>query len=116
MDPIFETDLPGLKLQARGKVRDVYDLGTELLIVSTDRLSAFDAILPTPIPDKGRVLNGLSRFWFSFLNNIPPNHLITADVAKMGYGLDRYRAVLSGRSMLVRKAKVFPVECVVRGY
>lgn len=116
MDPIFETNLPGLKLHARGKVRDVYDLGTELLIVSTDRLSAFDAVLPTPIPDKGRVLNGLSRFWFNFLKDIPPNHLITADVSKMGYGLDKHRAVLSGRSMLVKKAKVFPVECVVRGY
>ena len=116
MDPIFETNLPGLKLLARGKVRDVYDLGDVLLIVSTDRLSAFDAILPTPIPDKGRVLNGLSRFWFQFLDNQPQNHLITADVSQMGRGLEKHRAILSGRSMLVKKAKVFPVECVVRGY
>ena len=116
MDPIFETNLPGLKLLARGKVRDVYDLGDVLLIVSTDRLSAFDAILPTPIPDKGRVLNGLSRFWFQFLGNEPQNHLITADVSQMGHELEQHRAILSGRSMLVKKAKVFPVECVVRGY
>jgi phosphoribosylaminoimidazole-succinocarboxamide synthase len=116
MDPIFETNLPGFKLLARGKVRDVYDLGDKLLIVSTDRLSAFDSVLPTPIPDKGRVLNGLSRFWFGFLGDNPRNHLITADVELMGQGLDKHRAILSGRSMLVSKANVFPIECVVRGY
>ncbi|HLX61810.1 MAG TPA: phosphoribosylaminoimidazolesuccinocarboxamide synthase [Planctomycetota bacterium] len=116
MDPIFETNLPGFKLLARGKVRDVYDLGDKLLIVSTDRLSAFDSVIPTPIPDKGRVLNGLSRFWFSFLGDNPRNHLITADVELMGHGLEKHRAILSGRSMLVVKAKVFPIECVVRGY
>ena len=116
MSAVFETNLPGLKLLARGKVRDVYDLGDKLLIVSTDRLSAFDAVLPTPIPDKGRVLNGLSRFWFSFLGDSPRNHLITADIAQMGHGLEAHRDLLAGRTMLVHKAKVFPIECVVRGY
>ncbi len=113
---VFETQLPGLKLIARGKVRDVYDLGEHLLIVSSDRLSAFDCVLPTPIPDKGRVLNGLSRFWFDFLGHTPRNHLITTDVEKMGHGLEKHRDVLAGRSMFVVKADVFPVECVVRGY
>jgi phosphoribosylaminoimidazole-succinocarboxamide synthase len=116
MSAVFETNLPGLNLLARGKVRDVYDLGEKLLIVSSDRLSAFDCVLPTPIPDKGKVLNGLSRFWFSFLGNTPKNHLITTDVDKMGHGLEKHRDVLAGRSMLVVKAEVFPIECVVRGY
>ncbi|MCY3023585.1 MAG: phosphoribosylaminoimidazolesuccinocarboxamide synthase [Planctomycetota bacterium] len=114
--PVFETNLPGMKLLARGKVRDVYDLGERLLIVSTDRLSAFDCVLPTPIPDKGKVLNGLSRFWFNFLGDNPKNHLITADVDGMGPELAKHREILAGRSMLVVKAEVFPVECVVRGY
>ena len=114
--PVFETNLPGLKLIARGKVRDVYDLGDNLLIISTDRLSAFDCVLPTPIPDKGKVLNGLSRFWFSFLGDAPRNHLITTDVDGMGPLLAPHREMLAGRSMLVKKAKVFPIECVVRGY
>ena len=114
--PVFETHLPGLTLLARGKVRDVYDLGKELLIVSSDRLSAFDCVLPTPIPDKGKVLNGLSRFWFSFLGETPRNHLITSDVMEMGHGLEKHADVLARRSMLVVKAEVFPVECVVRGY
>ena len=115
-DPVFETHLPGLKLLARGKVRDVYDLGDKLLIISSDRLSAFDCVLPTPIPDKGRVLNGLSRFWFKFLGDSPKNHLITTDPAAMGNGLEKHSAILEGRSMLVVKAEVFPIECVVRGY
>ncbi len=114
--PVFETKLPGLKLVARGKVRDVYDLGEKLLIVSTDRLSAFDCVLPTPIPDKGKVLNSLSRFWFQFLGDLPKNHLITTDVTKMGHGLEAHAEILAGRSMLVKKAEVFPIECVVRGY
>jgi len=113
---VFETNLTGFKLLARGKVRDVYDLGEKLLIVSTDRLSAFDCVLPTPIPDKGRILNGLSRFWFQFLGNSPKNHLLTADVGQMGHGLEQHREVLEGRSMLVVKAQVLPIECVVRGY
>jgi len=116
MKTVFETQLPGLKLKARGKVRDVYDLGEHLLIVSTDRLSAFDVVLPTPIPDKGRVLNALSRFWFHFLKDTVRNHLVTTDVSKMGHGLERHAEVLAGRSMLVHKAEVFPIECVVRGY
>jgi phosphoribosylaminoimidazole-succinocarboxamide synthase len=115
-DPVFETNLLGYTLKARGKVRDVYDLGDSLLIVSTDRLSAFDCVLPTPIPDKGRVLNALSRFWFQFLDGVPKNHLITTDVEKMGHGLEKYKDILQGRSMLTAKAEVFPVECVVRGY
>jgi phosphoribosylaminoimidazole-succinocarboxamide synthase len=115
-DPVFETNLPGLTLKARGKVRDVYDLGDKLLIVSTDRLSAFDCVLPTPIPDKGKVLNALSRFWFEFLGNVPKNHLITTDVSEMGYGLEKHKDILQGRSMLTAKAEVFPIECVVRGY
>jgi phosphoribosylaminoimidazole-succinocarboxamide synthase len=115
-EPIFETRLPGLTLKTRGKVRDVYDLGDQLLIVSTDRLSAFDVVMPTPIPDKGRVLNALSRFWFKFLEGAVRNHLVTADVDRMGHGLEKHRQVLAGRSMLVAKAEVFPIECVARGY
>jgi phosphoribosylaminoimidazole-succinocarboxamide synthase len=114
--PVFETKLPGLKLVARGKVRDVYDLGDKLLIISSDRLSAFDCVLPTPIPDKGRVLNALSKFWFTFLGDMPRNHLITTEVEQMGHGLEAHKEILAGRSMLVTKAEVFPVECVVRGY
>ncbi|MCZ7647236.1 MAG: phosphoribosylaminoimidazolesuccinocarboxamide synthase [Planctomycetota bacterium] len=114
--PVFETQLPGYNLKARGKVRDVYDLGDHLLIVSTDRLSAFDAVLPTPIPDKGKVLNGLSKFWFGFLKEQIPNHLVTTDVSKMGHGLERHAEALRGRSMLCHKAEVFPIECVARGY
>ncbi|MCW8129050.1 MAG: phosphoribosylaminoimidazolesuccinocarboxamide synthase [Planctomycetota bacterium] len=116
MSSVFETNLPGLKLKARGKVRDVYDLGDQLLIVSTDRLSAFDVVLPTPIPDKGCVLNGLSRFWFKFLGETVKNHVITCDVREMGHGLAQHAATLAGRSMLCHKAQVFPIECVVRGY
>jgi len=116
MSAVFETNLPGLDLMARGKVRDVYDLGDKLLIVSTDRLSAFDVVLPTPIPDKGRVLNGLSRFWFSHLHGAAGNHLLTCDPREMGHGLEKHADVLQGRSMLVKKAEVFPIECVARGY
>jgi phosphoribosylaminoimidazole-succinocarboxamide synthase len=114
--PVFETQLPGIPLKTRGKVRDVYDLGDHLLIVSTDRLSAFDVVLPTPIPDKGRVLNALSRFWFRFLKDTAKNHLVATDVKQMRRGLEKYAATLAGRSMLVVKAEVFPIECVVRGY
>jgi phosphoribosylaminoimidazole-succinocarboxamide synthase len=113
---VFETNFSELKLLARGKVRDVYDLGAQLLIVSTDRLSAFDSVLPTPIPDKGRVLNGLSCFWFDLLKGEPKNHLVTANVREMGSALEKHREILAGRSMLVVKAEVFPIECVVRGY
>jgi phosphoribosylaminoimidazole-succinocarboxamide synthase len=103
------------RLAHRGKVRDVYDLGDRLLLVATDRISAFDWVLPTPIPDKGRVLTGLSAFWFSRLG--VPNHVLGTDVEAIGLDLtEAERAFLRGRSMLVRKARVVPFECVVRGY
>jgi len=112
---VHETHLEGLKVR-RGKVRDVYDLGDQLLIVATDRISAYDVIMPTPIPDKGRLLTGLSLWWFDFLKGITPNHLVTADVGRMGPVAKAHAAELTGRSMLCRKANVFQVECVVRGY
>jgi len=110
---VLETSLPGLTGR-RGKVRDVYDLGRQLLLVSTDRLSAFDWVLPTGIPDKGRVLNQVSAFWFGRLGE--PNHLITTDVQRMGLSPDIDITPLEGRTCLVRKTKVVPIECVVRGY
>ena len=113
---LLQSDLPSLKLLSRGKVRDIYDLGSELLIVATDRISAFDSILASGIPDKGRILTALSEFWFRFTAGIARNHLATTDVSKMGRGLERHADQLAGRSMLVRKGKVLPVECVVRGY
>ncbi len=106
-------DLP---LARRGKVRDVYDLGTELLIVTTDRLSAFDVILPQGIPDKGRVLHQISLFWFKMLESSIPNHIIAADLADFPAALKTYGETLEGRSMVVRKTDPLPVECVVRGY
>jgi phosphoribosylaminoimidazole-succinocarboxamide synthase len=112
---VHETHLEGLTVR-RGKVRDVYDLGDQLLIVATDRISAYDVIMPTPIPDKGRLLTGLSLWWFDFLKGITPNHLVTADVGRMGPVAQAHAAELTGRSMLCRKANVFQVECVVRGY
>jgi len=115
MSAVFETRLARLPLLARGKVRDVYDLGQRLLIVATDRISAFDAVFPTPIPDKGRVLTQLSLFWFTELASQVPNHLIGEDLA--GLDLDpAERTMLAGRAMVVKKAKVFPIECVARGY
>ena len=111
---LLETDLPGVKLVNRGKVRDVYDLGDALLFVATDRLSAFDVVMPNGIPRKGEVLTRISLFWFDFLKGIP-NHLISADVASRPE-LKPYAADLQGRSIIVRKAKIFPVECIVRGY
>ena len=110
---VMETTLGHWPLR-RGKVRDVYDLGNELLIVSTDRISAFDWVLPNGIPDKGRVLTQLSAYWFARLGQ--PHHLITTDVAQMPLPADVDRAALAGRTMLVRKAQVVPFECVVRGY
>lgn len=111
---ISETDFPGLKLLGRGKVRDIYDLGDRLLIVATDRLSAFDVILPTPIPDKGRVLTQLSLFWFNKLAPVVPHHVISA--TDFPAELAPYRAALSGRSMIVRRTQPIPIECVARGY
>jgi phosphoribosylaminoimidazole-succinocarboxamide synthase len=114
---LLESNLPGLKLFSRGKVRDIYDLGADgLLIVATDRISAFDSILPTPIPDKGRVLTQLSLFWFDLTRKLVPNHFVTGDLAKMGHGLAGHADQLAGRSMQVVRAEILPVECVVRGY
>ena len=110
---VRETSLPGLSAR-RGKVRDVYDLGDRLLLVSTDRISAFDWVLPTAIPDKGKVLNQIAAFWFGLLQE--PNHLITTDVNQMGLPAGADLAMLAGRSTLGRKTKVVPIECVVRGY
>jgi phosphoribosylaminoimidazole-succinocarboxamide synthase len=111
---ISQTEFPGLKLLGRGKVRDIYDLGDRLLIVATDRLSAFDVILPTPIPDKGRVLTQLSLFWFEKLAGVVPHHVIEAK--NFTGELAQYADALTGRAMLVRRTEPFPIECVVRGY
>jgi phosphoribosylaminoimidazole-succinocarboxamide synthase len=111
---ISQTDFPELKLHGRGKVRDIYDLGDQLLIVATDRLSAFDVILPTPIPDKGRVLTQISMFWFNTLADVIPNHVLSAE--NFSGVLAKYSASLEGRAMLVRRTEPVPIECVVRGY
>lgn len=113
---VKETDLSPLVLAGRGKVRDVYDLADKLLIVSTDRLSAFDVILPDPIPDKGRVLTALSVFWMNRTRDLVPNHLITTDTSLFPEPCGGFSDQLEGRSMLVKKADPFPVECVARGY
>ena len=113
---LIETRLADLRLVSRGKVRDMYELGEHLLIVTSDRISAFDWVLPTGIPDKGKVLNQLSAFWFDVLTPIVPTHLLSTDVAGDRRVPTRYHAILEGRAMVVRKAAVFPVECVVRGY
>jgi phosphoribosylaminoimidazole-succinocarboxamide synthase len=114
MRTIRETQFAGIAPIARGKVRDIYDLGAQLLIVATDRLSAFDVILPTPIPDKGRVLTQLSLFWFSLLRDVIPNHVLSATDFPPPF--DLHREELAGRSMVVRKTQPLPIECVVRGY
>jgi len=118
LDPVLlQTDFPDLHLHASGKVRDVYQLDNEsLLFVATDRISAFDYVLATGIPQKGRVLTQISLFWFDFLSDIVPNHLVTADVSRYPEALQKYSDQLRGRSMIVRRAEMFPVECVVRGY
>src|SRR5215467_7125836 len=118
IDPVLlQTDFPDLELYASGKVRDVYQLdGERLLFVATDRISAFDYVLATGIPHKGRVLTQISLFWFEFLKDIVPNHLITADVNRYPDGIKKYTDQLRGRSMLVARGDMFPVECVVRGY
>jgi phosphoribosylaminoimidazole-succinocarboxamide synthase len=114
--PIVATDIPGLALWRRGKVRDVYEAGDRLLIVTTDRISAFDVVMPTPIAWKGAVLTQLSLFWFSLLKDVVPNHVITADVDAFPAELAAHRGQLAHRSMLVARTEPFPVECVVRGY
>ena len=114
---LLRTNFPDLKLHASGKVRDVYDIDEkQLLFVASDRISAFDYVLATGIPHKGQVLNQISLFWFDFLADVVPNHLITADVNKYPAAARKYADQLRGRSMLVRKAEIFPVECIVRGY
>ena len=113
---ITETNLTNLDLANRGKVRDLYDLGDELLIISTDRISAFDVVLPNGIPYKGQILTGLSEFWFDYTKSIVDNHIITTDVSQYPDELQADAEVLKGRSMLVRKANRIDIECVVRGY
>ncbi len=114
--PVFETHFPGLTLQGRGKVRDIYDLGDALLIVASDRISAFDVVMKDPIPEKGKILTQISNFWFGQIADLAPNHLIATDVAKFPAACLPYADELRDRSMLVRKARVIPFECVVRGY
>ena len=113
---ILNTELPGIERHAQGKVRDVYQVDGRLLIVATDRISAFDYILPTGIPDKGRVLTQLSIFWFDFLRDMTPTHFLTANVDEYPAALRQFREQLEGRSMLVKRARMVEIECVARGY
>jgi len=115
-DVVVQTGFKDMPLKKRGKVRDVYDLGETLLIVATDRISAFDVVMPNPIPDKGMVLTQISRFWFDATKDIVPNHLISAEVEDFPEVCRPYREILAGRTMWVRKTEPLPVECVVRGY
>jgi len=114
--PVLTTDFPGLKLAARGKVRDIYDLGEELLIVTTDRISAFDVIMNEGIPNKGYVLTQISAYWFREMEGIIKNHIISTDVADFPASCQPYAGILAGRSMLVKKAAPLAAECIVRGY
>ncbi len=116
MPAIFETHLPRLKLIGRGKVRDIYDLEDALLIVASDRISAFDVVMPDPIPDKGRILTQLSIYWFGQMEDIIENHLLATEVKDFPAPCQEYTEVLQGRSMLVKKAQPLSVECVIRGY
>ncbi len=113
---VYETDLAGLRLVGRGKVRDLYDLGDALLLVATDRLSAFDFVFPDPIPDKGKVLNQISAFWFSETAAFQPNHVIATRVRDFPEALRPHAPILAGRATLARKLRMIPVECVARGY
>jgi len=115
-DPVYHTDFSGLKFLRRGKVRDLYDLGEFLLIVATDRLSAYDVIMPRPIPHKGKVLTQISNFWFSLMTDIIPNHIVATDVEDFPAECEPYADRLRGRSVLVRRTSPLPVECVARGY
>ncbi|MFH1700309.1 MAG: phosphoribosylaminoimidazolesuccinocarboxamide synthase [Candidatus Zixiibacteriota bacterium] len=116
MDSVITTDIKEYRLLSRGKVRDVYDLDDKLLIIATDRISAFDVVLPNGIPGRGKVLTGVSVFWFDYLNDIIDNHLISAKVEEYPKNLHRYKDILEGRSMLVNKANRIDIECIVRGY
>lgn len=113
---VLETNLAGLNPPKRGKVRDIYDLGDTLLIIATDRISAFDVILPNAIPEKGRVLTQISKYWFSQTESVVKNHLISTDVKDFPAACKPHAAILEGRSMLVKKTQPLPVECIVRGY
>ena len=113
---LISTDFKGLKLQSRGKVRDIYEVANSLLVVATDRISAFDVIMPNPIPGKGEILTRMSVFWFNMMTDIVENHLLSTDPSDFPGECGPYRKELAGRAMLVKKAKPFPVECVVRGY
>ena len=114
--PLLETNLEGVQPIARGKVRDIYDAGEHLLFIATDRISAFDVVLPNGIPHKGEVLTKLSMFWFDFLKDVVPTHFVTADVDEYPENLRAYKDQLDGRSMLVKKLDMAPIECVARGY
>src|SRR6201997_1652268 len=114
MRVVRETNFAGISPAARGKVRDIYDLGDQLLIVASDRLSAFDVVLPNGIPDKGRVLTQLSLFWFDLLRDVIPNHVLSATEFPLAF--EAYRDELAERAMVVRKTRPLPIECVVRGY
>ena len=114
--PVYETNLEGVKLLKRGKVRDIYELDDMLLIVATDRISAFDVVMPNPIPNKGQILTQISKFWFKKTQSIIANHIIATEVDAYPEALKPYARILEGRSMLVCKAKPVPIECIVRGY
>jgi len=115
-DVVLTTDIKEYPLMRRGKVRDIYDLGDSLLFIASDRISAFDVVMPNGIPDKGRVLTQMSLFWFDFLKDIVDNHLVTAEVGEYPEPLRKYRSILDGRSMIVTKAERVDIECIVRGY
>jgi phosphoribosylaminoimidazole-succinocarboxamide synthase len=114
--PVIETNFKALNLIKRGKVRDIYDLGNELLMVATDRISAFDVVMPNPIPEKGKILTGISLFWFDIMKPLLPNHVISGNVDDYPESCRPYTDVLRGRSMLVKKTEPLPIECIVRGY
>ncbi len=116
MQAVYETDFKDLKLIKRGKVRDIYDMGESLLMVATDRISAFDVIMPDPVPDKGKILTQISLFWFDIMKSVVPNHLISADVDDFPSVCKPYAGILRHRSMMVKKAEPLSIECVVRGY
>jgi len=116
VNAVFETDFPELKLLKRGKVRDIYDLGDNLLMVASDRISAYDVIMPNPVPDKGSILTQISLFWYSVMSSLVGNHLISSDVDEYPEVCKQYSDSLRDRSMLVKKADPLPIECVVRGY